>query len=28
MAANDFDSMPAVSLRLFDLYLDALGAAT
>lgn len=28
MAADDFDSMPAVSLRLFDLYLDALGAAT
>lgn len=28
MAADDFDSMPAVSLRLFDLFLDALGAAT
>lgn len=27
MAADDFDSMPAVSLRLFDLFLDALGAA-
>lgn len=28
MAADDFDHMPAVSLRLFDLFLDALGAAT
>ncbi len=27
MAADDFDSMPAVSLRLFDLFLHALGAA-
>ena len=28
MAADDFDNMPAVSLRMFDLFLDALGAAT
>lgn len=26
MAADDFDSMPAISVRLFDLYLEALGA--
>ena len=28
MAADDFDNMLAVSVRLFDLFLDALGAAT
>lgn len=26
MAADDFNSMPAISVRLFDLYLEALGA--